>query len=144
MAEKKNATEQQPQELNAEQRRNAARRGAEAEKTVKVDLANSVGVSRGPYKGKLYGPGQGIEMPEGLAKTLGLEPSTRTAEEGGEDGDTNPNADVEAMNREELEAEAQRLEINIDDGRGENADGKYSVEQLRRKIIRKRANEADE
>lgn len=104
------------------------------EKMISVDLENTVGVSRGPYAGKLYGPGKGVKVPAGFAATLGLTASaTSDASES-----SDPNADLADMTRDQLEAEATALEIDLADGKGENADGAYSVEQLRKKIARKR------
>jgi len=42
--------------------------------------------------------------------------------------------DADSMKRDELEAEAGRLGIDVGDGKGENADGSYSVKQLREKV----------
>lgn len=43
-----------------------------AENTVKVNLKNSYGYMMNGER-RYYGPGQGIEVPAGLAQTLGLE-----------------------------------------------------------------------
>jgi hypothetical protein len=102
-------------------------------------LLRSRGLARGPHAGKLFGPGDAVEVPESVAVSLGL-----TANEDSDDGDavatkgtdTEPDdgatvygdgsgsgeptegfptdrEGVEALTKDELEAEAEARNLAI-------------------------------
>lgn len=106
--------------------------------TVKVNLRHSVGL-RG--SGKLYGPGDGVEVPVELANALGLSPVSEA--DAGEDEDTRLTAaeaaaleDAEPLSldpaeakKAEMEAEAERLNLKVERAEG---DGDPLVDDYRR------------
>lgn len=127
---------------------------ADQEKMVKVDLRRSVGQRAAGAGGAIttYGPGQGVEVPESLARSLGLRSveqeqaatralggtatGTRT-ETGGEQepqGEQEPDAGqdkdpYEGFLKDDFVAEAERrnLEVKRTDGK----DGEPRVEDYR-------------
>lgn len=133
-----------------------------ANKTIKVNLKRSIGVrAAGATRATYYGPGE-VEIPLADAVALGITDAdgnisaiyeehqmlhkeqrtgsrNPTTTPGGPDTEdaVGTTKDTDGMTRDELEAEATRLGITIDDGKGENADGAYSVEQLKKKIKKK-------
>jgi hypothetical protein len=85
--------------------------------TTKVDLRNTVG-----YRGQLYGPGKGVEVPKALAYGLGLRESTSMRLSG-----TADELDAQYSKQElEDEAKARGLTVKRSDGK----DGALRKEDL--------------
>lgn len=117
------------------------------QKMVKVDLRHSIGLKGG----KLYGPGEGVEVPEELANALGLPASGEEPEgsEASEEEDTSLTAseaaeaadlesedtflridDFDEAKVDELKAEASRLNLRVDRAEGEGAPVKSDYQRV--------------